>query len=129
MLDNGDNTVDMVGSLDEKVIKTFNLKNKINQPIFCGDSNRDHMKSAHPDAYKLYGDKIKEIINEPDYISKHPNKSSIEYIKIFNNENDDHVLVAVRATGSGKLFARTLFIMDDVKVSKYTKCGAFKKYK
>lgn len=119
----------IVGTLTEKVINTFGLNLTAGQPILCGESNRAHMKSEHPEDFELYGDKIEEIIRDADFIAKHPRKDSIEYIKIYKDHNDDHVLVAVRATASGNLFARTVFVMDTEKVDKYTLCGALKPYK
>lgn len=121
----------VIGHVTEKVISTFNLPYNENDPIYCGESNRLHMKQQHPEDYELYGDKIEEIIKDPDFIAKHPKKSNsaIEYIKIFKNQKDEYVLVAVRATGNNKLFARTLFIMDTEKVDKYTRCGALKPYR
>lgn len=112
----------------DEVIKTFNLDIEKDTPIFCGESNRNHMKETHPEDYELYGDKIKEILESPDYIAKHPKKDSIEYIKVFKKEDDDYVLVAVRATGKGILFARTLFVMDKEKVKKYRNKNALKPY-
>lgn len=121
----------IIGTLTQTVIDEFNLNLKEGQPIFIGESNLNHMKSEHPEDFEKYGDKISEIINSPDYIAKHPNKknSAIEYIKAYKNDNDDYVLVAVRATGSGTLFARTLFVMDPEKVDKYKGKNALKQYK
>lgn len=120
-----------VGHLTKQVIETFSLNLTEGQPILCGESNIEHMKQQHPEDFELYGDKIEDIINKPDFIAKHPKKrnSSIEYIKIFEKENNDYVLVAVRATGRGTLFARTLFVMDNEKVDKYRRKDAFKDYK
>lgn len=118
----------ILGKLNKCIIDEFRLNFKEGQPIYIGESNLKHMESEHPEDFKLYGDKIEEIINNPDYIAKHPNKSSIEYIKVYKNENNDHVLVAVRATGAGKLFARTLFVMDKEKVEKYKNKNALIPY-
>ncbi len=119
----------IVGQITQNVINTFSVNLAEGQPIFCGESNKNHMKSEHPEDFEKYGDKIEDIIRNPDFIAKHPKKDSIEYIKIYKDHNDDHVLVAVRATGSGTLFARTLFVMDSEKVKKYTLVGALKPYK
>lgn len=120
---------EVVGKLSSKVIDIFELEFKENQDILCGKSNREHMQEEHPDDYKVYGDKIEEIINDPDYIAKHPKKgSSIEYIKRYKS-GKDYVLVAVRASGKGVLFARTLFIMDNEKVDKYNEKNALIPYK
>ncbi|WP_276666177.1 PBECR2 nuclease fold domain-containing protein [Caldibacillus debilis] len=78
------------------------------------------MKSEHPEDFAKYGNKLSEILKNPDYIAKHPKKDSIEYIKIFFDEDkEDYVLVAVRASFSGKFYARSLFVMNDEKVRKY----------
>lgn len=118
----------VVGILTKKVIDTFSLSMDEGTEILCGDTNREHMKAEHPADFAKYGDKIVEIIANPTYICKHPKKESIEYVKLFATENNDHVLVAVRASGSGKLFARTLFVMDSEKVRKYHQKNAFKTY-
>ena len=121
----------ILGKLNKRIIDEFKLNFKEGQPIYIGESNLKHMESEHPRDFKLYGDKIEEIISNPDYIAKHPNKknSAIEYIKIYKNENNEHVLVAVRATGTGTLFARTLFVMDKEKVGKYKNKNALIPYK
>jgi fructose-1-phosphate kinase PfkB-like protein len=97
-------------------------------PILCGPDNIKHMQTEHPAHFEKYGSKIDEIIASPDYICKHPKKDSIEYVKVFKNDNNEHVLVAVRASGSGVLFARTLFVMDPKKVQAYQSKNAFKPY-
>ncbi len=55
------------------------------------------------------GIQISDIINNPTYVAKNPNQDSIEYIKEYLVENE-FVLVAVRTSNKGKMFARTLFI-------------------
>ena len=121
----------VIGKLNKFIIDKFELDHKEEQPIYIGEANLKHMESEHPEDFKLYGDKIEEIINNPDYVSKHPSKknSSIEYIKIYKDENNVHVLVAVRATGNGVLFARTLFVMDNEKVERYKSKNALIPYK
>lgn len=118
----------VVGTLSDKVIKQFNLTYELEQEIYCGEDNKQHMMDKHPEDFNKYGDKLEEIINNPDYIAKHPKKDSIEFVKEFKVDND-YVLVAVRATGSGVLFARTLFVMDDEKVKKYRNKNALIPYK
>lgn len=117
-----------VGVVTKKVIDTLGLTIPENSKIFCGPNNINHMKVKHPDDFKKYGDKIEEIISSPTYIAKHPINSSIEYIKVFVDDNNNHVLVAVRASGNGTLFARTLFVMSDEKIQKYREKNAFNSY-
>ncbi len=119
----------VVGKLLKKVIDELKLDFIENQDILCGEGNIEHMKNQHPNDYKLYGDKIEEIIKDPDYIALHPSKGSIEYIKRYKREKDDYVLVAVRASGKGVLFVKSLYILDDGKVDQYNQKKTLKPYK
>lgn len=119
-----------VGEIDEIVIQLLNLSLEPNTPIFIGEQNIQHIIDEHPEDFEKYGSKISEILNNPDFVAKHPRKDSIEYIKVYHDEEKgDHVLVAVRATTRGINFARTLFVMSDEKVEKYREKGAFIEYK
>lgn len=118
-----------IGTIDEKVISILNLSIEPNTPIFLGETNIKHMKQEHPEDFKKYGDKIEEILNDPDYIAKHPRNDSIQYIKVYyDEEKQDYVMVAVRTSKSNRYYARTLFVMNDVKVKKYKEKDAMKKY-
>ncbi|SHH52025.1 PBECR2 nuclease fold domain-containing protein [Clostridium grantii] len=117
-----------VGELTQKVIDTLGLSMIVGTPILCGPANKNHMQNEHPQDFEKYGSKLDEIITSPSYICKHPNKPSIEYVKVFKDENNEHVLVAVRASGKGVLFDRTLFVMDPIKVQAYKNKGAFNTY-
>lgn len=118
-----------IGEINQSVINMLNLTLDEEKPILIGDTNIEHMKKEHPEDFEKYGDKIEEILNNPDFIAKHPRKDSIEYIKIYYDERKEkRVLVAVRATGGGNFYARTLFVMSDIKVQKYKEKNAFHKY-
>ena len=86
-----------------------------------------HMREEHPEDFEKYFSIIDEIISTPTYIAKHPKKDSIEYIKEIEKDGDN-VLVAVRASGRGTLFARTLFVMEPSKVDRYRDKGALISY-
>lgn len=116
-----------IGKLNKKVIELLDLEYKSEIPIILGDSNIEHMKRQHPNDYEKYGQDIQEIINHPTYVAKNPNQGSIEYIKEYKIDNE-YVLVAVRISNSGKLFARTLFTMTDRKKNIYLNKGYAKKY-
>ncbi|MDA2119323.1 PBECR2 nuclease fold domain-containing protein [Bacillus cereus] len=119
-----------IGEINELVINILDLSLETATPIFIGETNLSHMQSEHPEDFEKYGDKIEEILASPDYVAKHPRKDSIEYIKVyFDEQKEKRVLVAVRATGSGKFYARTLFVMSDTKVEKYKEKDAFHEYK
>ena len=109
-----------IAKLNFKVIKLLNLKYMNEIPIFIGDTNIKHMKNKHLEDYKNYGKDISNII-------KNPNQNSIEYIKEYK-KNNDFILVAVRVTSNGKLFARTLFKMTERKKNLYIEKGYAKKY-
>lgn len=123
------NTNTLVGTLDKKVIDILSLSMEEGQPIFCGESNKEHMKSEHPDDFEKYSDRIEEIIERPDFIALHPTKKSIEYIKLYFDHNEEIVLLAVRASAKGTLFARSLYSIDKNKFDSYAKSGTMKPYK
>lgn len=128
MSDNPSNKTWQVGSINKKVIELTGVSIQDGAPIIIGEQNILHMKNDHPLDYEKYGSKIEEILSDPTYIAKHPAKDSIEYIKVYTDNNDEHALVAVRITGKGTYFARTLFIMSDEKIERYKEKGAFKSY-
>lgn len=107
-----------IGQINKRVIELLDLNIQPGTPIIIGQQNIEHMENEHPDDYKRYGAMIEEIIANPTYISKNPRQQSIEYIKVFEIDGN-HVLLAVRVSGKGVYFARTLFVMSDEKVSKY----------
>lgn len=118
-----------VGKIDDVVISVLNLSLDPETPIFLGESNLQHMKNEHPEDFEKYGDQLEDILTSPDYVAKHPNKDSIEYIKVFYDETQqENVLVAVRASQRGIYYARSLFVMNDEKVKKYKAKNALNKY-
>lgn len=117
-----------IGIVNKKVIELLNLENKKELPIILGDSNIEHMKRQHPQDYLKYGKKIEEIINNPTYVAQNPNQGSIEYIKEYKIDNE-FILVAVRISNKGTMFAKTMFKMTKRKIDIYLKNGYAKKYK
>ena len=116
-----------VGIVNKKVIALLNLKYEKELPIILGDTNVEHMKRQHPEDYEKYGKDIEDIIENPTYIAKNPNQESIEYIKEYKI-NNEFVLVAVRISKKGTMFAKTLFTMTERKKNIYLKNGYAKKY-
>ncbi len=115
-----------IGKLDKKVISLLDLDFRDGLPIILGDSNIEHMQRQHPEDYKKYGKDIEEIIKNPTYVARNPNQGSIEYIKEYKI-NNKFVLVAVRISNKGTLFAKTLFTMTERKIKIYLKNGYAKK--
>jgi hypothetical protein len=119
-----------VGEINEVVISILNLSVDPGTPILLGGTNLEHMKKRHPKDFDKYKGKIAEILEFPDYVAQHPKEDSIEYIKkYYDEEKEDYVLVAVRATANGIHFAKTLFVMADRKVEKYKEKGSLKEIK
>ncbi|MBO5005577.1 MAG: transposase [Clostridia bacterium] len=110
-----------IGKVNKKVIKLLSLEYKEELPIILGDSNIEHMKRQHPQDYYKYGDKIMDIVNNP-------NQGSIEYIKEYKVDNE-FILVAVRISNRGTMFAKTMFKMTERKIKIYLQNGYAKKYK
>ena len=83
----------IVGHLTPKVIKAFNLDYKPGEDITLSAQRKKHMekhRQEFSDFDAIY-ERIPEIIAHPDYIGRHPDGQSLEYIKRI----DGNVLVAV----------------------------------
>ena len=116
-----------VGKLSAKVASVLGLMHRKNQPIMFGDSNREHMMSEHPEAYKKYGKHIPKILSHPDYARINPKDDSIEYVKEFKVDGE-YVKVAVRADrGDNTLFARSIYVLSKNRVHSMIKSGELKK--
>lgn len=116
-----------IGKVNKKVIELLGLDYEEELPIILGDSNIAHMKRQHLEDYEKYGQDIKEIISDPTYVAKNPKQGSIEYIKEYKI-NNEFVLVAVRISNKGTMFAKTLFTMTERKKNIYLQNGYAKKY-
>lgn len=117
-----------VGKVNKKVIELLGLEYEEELPIVLGNSNIEHMKRQHLADYEKYGKDIEDIVNNPTYIARNPKQGSIEYIKEYKI-NNEFVLVAVRISNKGTMFAKTLFTMTERKKNIYLKNGYAKKYK
>lgn len=117
---------DVVGRISDRVIELLEIAIPDDRNIYLGYSNINHMMESHEYDYEQYGDKIEDIIESPDYIGLHKN-GSIEYYKEYR-VNDDTVKLAVRISGSGMYYARTLYTVDSERVATYVAKGTLKKY-
>jgi hypothetical protein len=116
-----------IGKITKKIIKLLNLSYTGEIAIYIGTSNLEHMQKEHPEDFKKYGAEIEDIIKNPTYLARNEKKQSVEFIKEYKI-NGEFVLVAVRVSGKGKYFARTMYIMDNEKVEKYFKHNYFYKF-
>ncbi|MBS6677054.1 MAG: dihydroorotate dehydrogenase [Clostridiales bacterium] len=69
--------------------------------------------------YELCFEQIPDIIQNPEFISIHPNKDSISFICRFT----DHVSVAVRLSTDGRLSYRTMYPLRESQLNNYIKQG------
>ena len=113
-----------VGKISQKVIDILKLDYDKELDIFIGQGNIDHMKKRHLGDFEKYGNDIEKILGEPKYLAKNDKKGYIEFVREYK-ENDDLVLVGVRVSNKGVPFARTMYVMDDIKVEKYFKNDYF----
>lgn len=117
-----------IGKITKKIIRILGLNYSKEKPIFIGDTNIKHMKDKHPEDFKKYAFKIEEILKNPTYLARNEKKKSIEFIKKYNINKKDYVLVAVRVSSNNIHFVRTMYIMADEKVKKYLKHNYFYKF-
>lgn len=115
-----------IGTLKKEILALFDIDTEKDLPILIGELNIEHIKNEHPEDYKKYGNNIPEILKNPTYVAKHPEKTSIEYIKEYVRDNE-LVLVAVKITSNQTSFVKTMFVMSDEKKKRYIKGGYLKK--
>ena len=100
--------VGVVSSAVSKALGDDGQQYKAGDMIYIGESNVNHMKRRHFSAYNKYGDRLSNIISEPDYVGINEEDESLEYVKIF----DDHVklLFVLRETKNYMSVLCILFI-------------------
>lgn len=118
--------VKQIGVVGEEIVNMFHLCINPFAPIFMGDSNILHMKSAHPDDYLQYGEGIEHILAFPHYVGINPKDKSFEYVRIFK-EKIVYIKLAIRPTKSEKYFARSLYHLPTDKMLEYISSGTLKR--
>ncbi len=118
--------MEQVGRLSSNVVNTLGLNIPVDTPIFIGVSNITHMKSNHPSYYAKYGASIPNILESPDYARINPKDNSIEYVKEYKIDGE-FVKVAVRVSGGGILFARSLYVLNSNRAQAFIAKGTLKK--
>lgn len=120
------NAITKVGTISPSVVSTLELDTAhIDKPILLGESNITHIKNRHPQDYEDFGDKIDEILSNPNYIGLHPKQGSLEYIKEFELDGS-LVLCAVRVSRNGTFFVRSLYRISQEKLDTYVKSNSTK---
>ena len=115
----------LIGVVSAAVIKVLGDNGnqyKAGDMIFIGESNVKHMKRRHSSVYKKYGDRLPQIVYNPDYVGINAEDGSLEYIKVF----DDHVKLVVRIAGDEKLYVRSMYTVLDSRTDFFVKSGRLK---
>ena len=115
-----------IGKVSARVISLLGSSLQVDQPIYLGPSNIAHMQRRHPADYAKYGQYIPQILASPDYVGENPKDGSIEYVKDFQI-NGEFVKVAVRLSGGGALYARSLYVLNPNRVQNFIQKGTLKK--
>lgn len=115
-----------VGKMSTRIISLLGLSLQQDQPIYLGASNIAHIQKKHSNAYAKYGKHITQILSQPDYVGENPKDGSIEYVKEFVVEKE-HVKIAIRISGSGTLFVRSLYVLNPNRVQNFISKGTLKK--
>ncbi len=115
-----------IGIVTKRVIEMLKLNIEINTPIFISESNYKHMLEKHQKDFVRFAAHLDEILAKPDFVGLNPLDKSLEYIKEFKVGNE-YVKVAVRMSGGGKCFVRSMYSIPDYRVETFLKIGRFKK--
>lgn len=95
-------------------------------PIYIADSNIEHMKTSHPNDFEKYGDELKNIISNPDYVGKNVKDDSIEFTKEYCIDGE-YVKVAVRVSTHSIYYARSMYVLNPKRVKNFIAKGTLKK--
>ena len=115
-----------IGNFSARIIELLELDIPVGTPIYIADSNREHMKSSHPEDYKKYGTELNNIITNPDYVGKNAKDDSIEFTKEYCIHGD-YVKVAVRVSTRNIYYARSLYVLNPNRVKNFIAKGTLKK--
>ena len=116
--------IEKIGVISKTVIEVLELDIKEDSPILISDGNYRHMKDRHPEDFEKYSLHIPGILKIPDYVGINPKDTSLEYVKEFEI-NEEFVKVAVRVSGKGIFYVRSMYTFEDAK--KFIEKGRLKK--
>lgn len=115
-----------IGVIKKEIIEILGLDLKCEAPIYIGESNYRHILEKHKSDFIKFGVYIDNIIENPDFVGINPKDKSIEYVKEFKIE-DEFVKVAIRVSGNGNYFVRSMYTLNKNRVEKFIKTGNLKK--
>lgn len=116
----------IVGFLKQEIIDNLKLNVTTNTPIYLGDININHIKNRHPYEYEYYFKYIENIIKAPDYYGMNPKDGNIMLVKIFET-NDNKVRIGIKLTNDGKLYMKTLHVLNSFNFERFLEKGTLKR--
>ena len=115
-----------IGAFSAQIIEELELDIPAGTPIYIADSNIEHMKISHPNDFEKYGDELKNIISNPDYVGKNVKDDSIEFTKEYCIDGE-YVKVAVRVSTHSIYYARSMYVLNPKRVKNFIAKGTLKK--
>ncbi len=115
-----------IGAFSAQIIEVLELDIPAGTPIYIADSNIEHMKTSHPNDFEKYGDELKNIISNPDYVGKNVKDDSIEFTKEYCIDGE-YVKVAVRVSTHSIYYARSMYVLNPKRVKNFIAKGTLKK--
>lgn len=115
-----------IGAFSAQIIEILELDIPAGTPIYIADSNIEHMKTSHPNDFEKYGDELKNIISNPDYVGKNVKDDSIEFTKEYCIDGE-YVKVAVRVSTHSIYYARSMYVLNPKRVKNFIAKGTLKK--
>ena len=112
-----------VGEVSLEVIKLLDLPLSESVPIYVGITNIAHMAKEHSYEFNRFYDRIPFIVSTADYVRLKKDDGSIEYIKSFGK----YIKLAVRISGDGNYYARSLYFIETDRVENFVKKGELKR--
>lgn len=114
-----------IATINHSFDKLFGL-NISGNDIYIGNDTVNHIKTKHLNDYNKYFVHIEDILNTPDLIAINPKDNSLEFVKEYKIENE-YVKVAVRVSGNGKYFVRSMYTLENSRVANFIAKGTLKK--
>lgn len=122
-IENIDKSSYFIGKLNRFVIGKLELNMEEKDILIGADKISYAEKHMHKFSdfaeYKKHIEAAPYIIQNPEYIGKHPDGQSIEYIR----KVDDLMLVAVKVKPHGFLWVKSIFPITESKLEYYKRSG------
>lgn len=113
------NATQRIGIIPNEITSTLNLPDRSEQ-IVIYPSAILHIKKRHPHAFKLYFQKIPEVIQSPDFIGvSGESPKRIELIKKYK----ETILVALKFDEDNNLVVSSMYIIEEHRVQKRLEYG------